>query len=71
MNATDFLVEIVGIAVIVFMLAYARWQGQDDRRRQQRVEQRRSWTLIQRLDEYSCRFVGVDDLIDECLEEAA
>ncbi len=65
------LVNAAGIVFIVFLLAYARWQGKDDQRRQKRIEQRRSWTIVSRCEEYGYRFDDVDACIDRCLEEAA
>jgi len=46
MNGIDLLVTVAGIGLVVLMLAIAKWQGWDDRRRRERLEDRRHFRSL-------------------------
>lgn len=41
MNGIDLLIELSCLGLAIIMIAVAAWQGWDDRRRQERLEDRR------------------------------
>lgn len=71
MNGTDLLIELGGIALIVGMLWYARWQGQDEARREARRDQVCGWHVVQACDEYTVRHQFVPDFVPADWEQAA
>lgn len=46
MNGTTLLIEVGGVCLIAGMLWYAKWQGDDDAVRDDRLKVRRMWPAI-------------------------
>ncbi len=73
MTGTDLLITVGGITLIAIAFWVRMWETQVEESRQRHEDNLRHWRIIDRIEQYGYRskLLSVDDLIDDCLREAA